>query len=240
MRRRTGFTLIELLVVIAIIAILAAILFPVFAKAREKARQASCVSNLKQLALGMLMYVQDYDEQYPAQNIAHYPGGPAVYPNDACCVERNIYIEITQPYIKSRQLALCPSGIETWPGRPATIYGPGGVNTHYKFKHAICARGNGVKDARFAWPAQQVMHVEYRAWHDDAFCGCRSGDSSASVDQRWNPARRFNCSFFDGHVKAVRSGDTLAAKRANYWDPHWFVVPDLSGTTSDPKVGRDF
>ena len=61
---RRGFTLIELLVVIAIIAILAAILFPVFAKAREKARQASCQSNLKQLALACLMYAQDYDEHF--------------------------------------------------------------------------------------------------------------------------------------------------------------------------------
>jgi prepilin-type N-terminal cleavage/methylation domain-containing protein/prepilin-type processing-associated H-X9-DG protein len=61
---RKGFTLIELLVVIAIIAILAAILFPVFAKAREKARQASCLSNMKQLSLGMLQYVQDYDERF--------------------------------------------------------------------------------------------------------------------------------------------------------------------------------
>ncbi|MFQ6098945.1 MAG: DUF1559 domain-containing protein, partial [Armatimonadota bacterium] len=65
MRHRTvGFTLIELLVVIAIIAILAAILFPVFSRAREKARQASCQSNLKQLALGFLMYAQDYDEKF--------------------------------------------------------------------------------------------------------------------------------------------------------------------------------
>ena len=63
--RRTGFTLIELLVVIAIIAILAAILFPVFAQAREKARQTSCLSNAKQLGLGISMYVQDYDETMP-------------------------------------------------------------------------------------------------------------------------------------------------------------------------------
>ncbi|PJB63475.1 MAG: hypothetical protein CO095_16425, partial [Armatimonadetes bacterium CG_4_9_14_3_um_filter_58_7] len=62
---RSGFTLIELLVVIAIISILAAILFPVFAKAREKARTASCQSNLKQLSTAMLMYVQDYDEVHP-------------------------------------------------------------------------------------------------------------------------------------------------------------------------------
>src|SRR5712675_538712 len=63
--RRTGFTLIELLVVIAIIAILAAILFPVFAQAREKARAISCLSNSKQVSLGVLMYVQDYDETFP-------------------------------------------------------------------------------------------------------------------------------------------------------------------------------
>ncbi len=64
--KKHGFTLIELLVVIAIIAILAAILFPVFARAREKARQTSCLSNMKQLSLGVLMYCQDYDERYPS------------------------------------------------------------------------------------------------------------------------------------------------------------------------------
>ncbi len=64
MRHRRGFTLIELLVVIAIIAILAAILFPVFARARENARKANCQNNLKQIATGLLMYAQDYDERF--------------------------------------------------------------------------------------------------------------------------------------------------------------------------------
>jgi len=73
--RRKGFTLIELLVVIAIIAILAAILFPVFAKAREKARQASCQSNLKQITLAFLMYASDYDEAYPIFNWGNRPCG---------------------------------------------------------------------------------------------------------------------------------------------------------------------
>src|SRR2546421_3197347 len=71
-RTRTGFTLIELLVVIAIIAILAAILFPVFAQAREKARTTSCLSNTKQIGLSIMMYAQDYDETYVNQN---WPGG---------------------------------------------------------------------------------------------------------------------------------------------------------------------
>src|SRR3954470_6189627 len=65
LQRRHGFTLIELLVVIAIIAILAAILFPVFAQARDQARKTTCLSNTKQLGLGVMMYIQDYDEQFP-------------------------------------------------------------------------------------------------------------------------------------------------------------------------------
>ena len=65
-RRTSGFTLVELLVVIAIIAILAAILFPVFAQAREKARQTACLSNMKQIGTALAMYAQDYDEQYPS------------------------------------------------------------------------------------------------------------------------------------------------------------------------------
>jgi prepilin-type N-terminal cleavage/methylation domain-containing protein/prepilin-type processing-associated H-X9-DG protein len=96
---RRGFTLIELLVVIAIIAILAAILFPVFAKAREKARQSSCLSNLKQLGLAGLSYAQDYDEKLPPGYI--YEG-----PDVNWLVS---WMQLCQPYIKNAQVCVCPS-----------------------------------------------------------------------------------------------------------------------------------
>src|SRR5579862_9418927 len=88
--RQKGFTLIELLVVIAIIAILAAILFPVFAQAREKARAISCASNEKQMALGVLQYVQDYDETWP---IGDSWGGGFNYDKS--------WVGLIQPYIKN-------------------------------------------------------------------------------------------------------------------------------------------
>jgi len=93
---RRGFTLIELLVVIAIIAILAAILFPVFARAREKARQTSCLSNMKQIALATGMYVTDHDECYP---LNLYVGGGQVI----------TYYHSIMPYMKNAQILQCPS-----------------------------------------------------------------------------------------------------------------------------------
>lgn len=97
--RRKGFTLIELLVAIAIIAILAAILFPVFARARENARRASCQSNLKQILLGMTQYTQDYDEKFPSAYLhtTNYWG----------------WMQAVQPYVKSTQLFQCPSDTDT-------------------------------------------------------------------------------------------------------------------------------
>ena len=89
-RRIKGFTLIELLVVIAIIAILAAILFPVFAQAREKARQTSCLSNLKQVSLGVMMYTQDYDESFPM--------GSYILGTMTAAVT---WQDLTEPYIKA-------------------------------------------------------------------------------------------------------------------------------------------
>ena len=108
---RRGFTLIELLVVIAIIAILAAILFPVFAQARDKARGVSCLSNIKQTTLAITMYQQDYDESIPLGN-QEYQG--EVYNYDIS------WIKATQPYIKNLQLFVCPNGAydNSTDGRP--------------------------------------------------------------------------------------------------------------------------
>ena len=97
MTTKRGFTLIELLVVIAIIAILAAILFPVFAKAREKARQTSCLSNTRQINLGIIQYTQDYDETFP----------PGSYPMTVPFVLS--WRDVISPYLKNTQILQCPS-----------------------------------------------------------------------------------------------------------------------------------
>jgi prepilin-type N-terminal cleavage/methylation domain-containing protein/prepilin-type processing-associated H-X9-DG protein len=113
-RRQRGFTLIELLVVIAIIAILAAILFPVFARARENARRASCQSNLKQIGLGLMQYVQDYDGAFPFFSTSNLPGYTAT--SDVCALPganctatpHDVkWSHLIQPYVKSTQVFVC-------------------------------------------------------------------------------------------------------------------------------------
>jgi len=105
-KARTGFTLIELLVVIAIIAILAAILFPVFAQARAAARKASCLSNLKQLGLGVRMYSQDYDEIYPYWSWSDNYTGTGNF--------RSLWYVAIFPYVKNTGLYKCPSDVNAW------------------------------------------------------------------------------------------------------------------------------
>jgi prepilin-type N-terminal cleavage/methylation domain-containing protein/prepilin-type processing-associated H-X9-DG protein len=117
-RNKAGFTLIELLVVIAIIAILAAILFPVFAQAREKARQSACMSNLKQIGIAVMLYVQDYDETFP---IRSWNGGTGICfdPNtlgaptgtaNPYCTSYSWNFQIN-PYLKNNGVYVCSSGI---------------------------------------------------------------------------------------------------------------------------------
>ena len=141
--KNKGFTLIELLVVIAIIAILAAILFPVFAQAREKARQSSCLSNVKQMGLALMQYIDDYDETfpmhlfnqttqvYPTTAIAGYPGSKYLVcdnATDAWC--RYTYMDAIYPYIKNLQVFDCPN--QTKPDKNSNMNKPS-----YGFNAAI-------------------------------------------------------------------------------------------------------
>src|SRR5471032_2451039 len=110
--QRAGFTLIELLVVIAIIAILASILFPVFARARENARRASCQSNLKQIGLAVAQYTQDYDEKLPIHD--SYPGSNWSSITDFMLTTSNCnFFAGIYPYLKSVQVLNCPSAVAT-------------------------------------------------------------------------------------------------------------------------------
>src|SRR5262249_45252177 len=206
-RSRNGFTLIELLVVIAIIAILAAILFPVFAQARESARAISCLSNMKQIGLGLSMYVQDYDETMPAAFAAVQPingGGQAVIPYE-CQI---------QPYVKNDQVYTCPSdsmgraqvGNEFWDGKyydPATDSGRikrsygyiGNINTVQGDaagttpdpNTGMSAWGSGYSLASFDRPAETLSITESWAPNNagglgDAFYGGPWGDLFTNCD----------------------------------------------------------
>lgn len=125
MNNRTprAFTLIELLVVIAIIAILAAILFPVFAQARAKARQTSCLSNTKQIGLGFMMYIQDYDENMPG---TRFQAGSMPWEAWPGSVDWNgVFTHAVMPYMKNKQILQCPSGTNTnrWSNTNGISYG---------------------------------------------------------------------------------------------------------------------
>ncbi len=127
---KRGFTLIEILIVIAILAILAAILFPVFGRARENARRSSCQSNLRQIGLGLLQYTQDYDDK-----LTHtwYGSGP----QDSNSSTRYKWMDAIQPYVKSEQIFNCPShSFPAWAGgaykyRDGNKYGSYAINAAY-------------------------------------------------------------------------------------------------------------
>lgn len=202
MSRHTGFTLIELLVVIAIIAILAAILFPVFAKAREKARQASCQSNLKQVGIAMMMYASDYDGYtLPGARAQAGVPGNGIW-----------WMVLAQPYIKSTQVMVCPSYPNpTWCDMGACEGGAG--QRYWRFRGGYgCNRGyNNVTAVSYNSPCgrpdTQIPLPAETIYASDGNCIVQAGDGDATFDpdvsQRHNGGSVFV--FCDGHVKWLKS-----------------------------------
>ena len=190
-----GFTLIELLVVIAIIAILAAILFPVFARAREKARQTSCLNNVKQIDLGILMYAQDYDERLViASNWNFLPIGTGSM----------VWYQAVEPYVKNAQVFNCPSCPDD--------------HSYRSYGWNYQEFGEGHSSGGFSkFPATKLAAVEFPA--STIIIGDSSGDWGASGVYLFRrgltrSARLHNgggnMAFLDGHVKWQTYGQLTA------------------------------
>jgi prepilin-type N-terminal cleavage/methylation domain-containing protein/prepilin-type processing-associated H-X9-DG protein len=197
---KRGFTLIELLVVIAIIAILAAILFPVFARARENARRASCSSNLKQIGLGLMQYTQDYDERFPLRD----PGGTL-----------GNWKQLIQPYVKSTELFRCPSNnISTQLSSSTAALPAPQVNASYGINGRAGSSNSGIALAAVDAPATKIAVGEQNTTFTDVMHP--NWTQGEITDRQWTKhLSTANHLFFDGHVKALRP--TATATPLNMW-----------------------
>ena len=193
LKRRTGFTLIELLVVIAIIAILAAILFPVFARARENARKATCQSNLKQIGNACMMYAQDYDE-----TMVDGGGYQSTIPG------ANWEVRI-QPYIKNKQAMCCPSRGVSYQDYWADLQIP--------FGYALPHWGAGPRTlANVSAPAETILSNDgvhpavsgYRGCVPTLCQGFNACNPNIITEDNFYHMGGDNCLYWDGHVKWVR------------------------------------
>ena len=217
---KQAFTLIELLVVIAIISILAAILFPVFARARENARRASCMSNLKQIGLGAMMYIQDYDE--------HFPRLWAVY-GDAS-VPPYGWGNALQPYIKSTQVFQCPSESTS----PTTNSPTDSRFSDYAYNYRVMGSDSGVAYANtlnlaaIESPVHLVLVIDSSTGNSRSWTwGCARGAACSpfpaglaweSVDVANRHLGGVNIAFADGHVKWYKSAGEDSKYYANVYN----------------------
>jgi len=209
---RRGFTLIELLVVIAIIAILAAILFPVFARAREKARQTSCLSNCKQLGLGVLMYAQDYDELLAMNYNDGTGGGSAGW---------LMWHQVIFPYLKNGQVLVCPSNTITRTSDMARNKAYSASNYVMGGNHG--AQRNAIGD--ITNPSETIMLFDCHPYRSDSVCAYPGEHPSTNGDdcysRPWISHRRcgnaahivqghnegFNATLCDGHAKWYKADE---------------------------------
>jgi prepilin-type N-terminal cleavage/methylation domain-containing protein/prepilin-type processing-associated H-X9-DG protein len=227
-RSRQAFTLIELLVVIAIIALLAAILFPVFGRVRENARRTSCASNLKQIGLGFAQYTQDYDENMPSY---------AFYADPPANTKYSSWRTLVQPYVKSAQLFSCPSNpsrdVDT--GRDYLPAGTQltGINISYAANQNVFPGiGRVRKLSYFDAPSQLIMVAEsFEGNVELVFSRANFGIPSAKQGLFASHLGTSNYLFLDGHVKSLKPLQTLA-KGANALDNLW-LYGTLGGTCAD-------
>lgn len=192
-RPHPGFTLIELLVVIAIISLLAAILFPVFGRARDNARRSSCQSNARQIGFALVQYSQDYDEKYPAM----YHGGLGYW---------NFII---QPYIKNTQIFDCPSVRGKWSGANNTYNLGYGLNTWLFEERGYVSNPAPVSAALIAKPTETVFLADAVSSPRSNPVGFAWPGGAYNTINQWPPYRHLETTvvlFADGHVKAMRKG----------------------------------
>jgi prepilin-type N-terminal cleavage/methylation domain-containing protein/prepilin-type processing-associated H-X9-DG protein len=242
MKNKRGFTLIELLVVIAIIAILAAILFPVFAKAREKARQSSCINNMKQLTTALTMFANDHEEQYPS---AFFNSRNFSSPGSSRVIDQ--WKEMLYPYIKTTGVFVCPSDPF---GAEKKVYADnreGDQPSSYRYNNTLVGRDADGAPAipialgSIASPAELIMIAESQPfpnpeipvsqggqeWNQVAAYVTAKEDPRAQIDPSQKkdggpvPHRRHGdgavYGFADNHVKWMK------------WEQTWLPSGQLNG-----------
>ena len=217
---RKGFTLIELLVVIAIIAILAAILFPVFAKAREKARQTSCLSNVKQIGLAVMQYAQDYDERFCPTRLR------------ASGVIFN-YSYGLMPYVKNTQVFTCPSASTVganWnpPDAAGNVYKPAYGQNCYAVGDPADASYVGASLGTLTQPASTIILLDFSQQcikANPGTCGCGGGTCHATrmvdefIKNTYKSCRHndgVNTLMADGHAKWRAGASLVPLKTADF------------------------
>ncbi|HPO73310.1 MAG TPA: DUF1559 domain-containing protein [Armatimonadota bacterium] len=243
---RSAFTLIELLVVIAIIAILAAILFPVFARARENARKASCQSNLKQLAMGLLQYAQDYDERFPYANRS-VPTDTSL-PGGTWSAGTAFWQQLVYPYFNNVEVFTCPSGARGVASKP--YLGHYGANELIMPRHSSLTPP--LSQSQLVAPASTFLCFDCGAyflhpsnasspsgsfWYMPGSGEILGLDSNQQVNgymidgncrQDFQSGRHFlgvNIAYADGHVKWLRTEQVIqearkpAPKQYGAWNP---------------------